>query len=364
MSFEKELRLLSSGSFDDYLELVCQHLGFEGAAAVPDGVGDLSCEPGLVSYAVSRDDRFAAFRWLALAQKNPAIVESFMVSSATKGCRSALVRRLFPGSPEPESDTSANSFPLLEAWRRTVGGEPIAGEGVVPGFTELAVLLAVRGRVSVANAELLQKTRALESELEYTRIELAEVAEDLETAHANMRSTATAFKPESDLESLLRHNVGGEALSTDENDEDANVLESLPAWAADNAHRIVVLPRALSGAKKSQYQSPATIMKALELLAGPYRQHRCGELGLAEFDAALAAAGLQMAGSVGAEIAGTTGDQYFVQWGNRRRFLDMHLLKGGGREPRYCMRIYFFWDADSRRCVVGSLPAHLSNSLS
>lgn len=48
----------------------------------------------------------------------------------------------------------------------------------------------------------------------------------------------------------------------------------------------------------------------------------------------------------------------------RRRMFDLHLAKGGGRDERYCLRIYFFWSAEDRKVVVGWLPSHLSNSLS
>lgn len=358
MSTQKELRSLSSDVFEDYLDLVCEHLGFEGKASLPDGVGDIEGETGVVSYALSRDDQFAAFRWLDMANGAPQQLETFLVTPKSKPVRTAVISR-FPGTARTApAETESSSF--LERWRERMQGETCAGS--IPAFVEMVATLASRGRVTVNNAELLNRTRILESELEYARIELAETALELETARQNMRSTASARSSEM-LDALLRPLHDTESSSSE--DADGNtLLDTLPLWAADNAERIVILPRALNGAKKSQYQSPATIMRALEILAGPYRRHRMGEIGLADFEAALAEEGIQLAGSVGPSKAGEQGDQYFVQWGKRRRFLDLHLLKGGGREPRYCMRIYFFWDADTQRCVVGSMPTHLDNSLS
>jgi len=83
-----------------------------------------------------------------------------------------------------------------------------------------------------------------------------------------------------------------------------------------------------------------------------------------DFVAQLAAEELQLEGSVAPSVAGEQGDAYFVSWKGRRRFMDLHLRKGGGRDERYCLRVYFFWDEQLQKVVVGWLPSHLSNSLS
>ena len=54
-------------------------------------------------------------------------------------------------------------------------------------------------------------------------------------------------------------------------------------------------------------------------------------------------------------------EQYEVLWGGKRRFLECHLKRGNSREPRNCLRIYFFWDEDDELIVVGHLPSHLTN---
>ena len=45
--------------------------------------------------------------------------------------------------------------------------------------------------------------------------------------------------------------------------------------------------------------------------------------------------------------------------GQRKKF-DKHLTKGDGRDPRKCLRIYYFWDNETGMVVVGSLPYHLN----
>lgn len=141
-------------------------------------------------------------------------------------------------------------------------------------------------------------------------------------------------------------------------------LSELPQWAQVNAQRIEVLARALGGAKKSRFEQPGQVFQGLEFLAGAYRAYRCGELPKADMERALEACGMRLAGSVGRSVAGEQGSDYFTTWRGRRRMFDLHLVKGGGRDERYCLRIYFFWSAEDRKVVVGWLPSHLSNSLS
>ena len=141
-------------------------------------------------------------------------------------------------------------------------------------------------------------------------------------------------------------------------------LDLVAEWAKDNEKDIVVLPRALQGAKKSIYFRPELVCKGLEALAGPYRSMRTNKATAEDFQKALDEHGFKLEGSVSPSIAGSLGETYFVKWQGRREFLDLHLIKGGGRDERYCLRIYFFWDAETSRVVVGDMPAHLPNSLS
>ncbi len=141
-------------------------------------------------------------------------------------------------------------------------------------------------------------------------------------------------------------------------------LAELGRWACRYAERLVVLPRALKGARKSHYEDPSRVFRAVQYLAEDYWRHKCGELSLAENEQALLRAGVSLSGSTTASVAGMQGEQYFVAYRGERLFLDQHLVRGGGTDPRYCMRVYFTWHAASRRVVVGWLPSHLSNTLS
>jgi hypothetical protein len=225
----------------------------------------------------------------------------------------------------------------------------------LPGFMELSAILAANGNVSTTSAEMQGIFVDLSHEMSYYRQLSTELAEDLRLANAKVRDliarpVATASDTLTDAEDAPP------APITD--------LSGLPEWATQNSHRIIVMPRALGGAKKSLYENPAAVYAALEFIAGPYRDSRLGVIGKAEFDEALKASGFQLRGSAGqVGLQGGYGEGYFVSWNGRRRVMDMHIVKGGGRDERYCLRVYFFWDEDTQKPIVGWLPSHLDNSL-
>jgi hypothetical protein len=53
-------------------------------------------------------------------------------------------------------------------------------------------------------------------------------------------------------------------------------------------------------------------------------------------------------------------DPFRVDWRGGKRLLDQHLKNGGNtRDPKRCLRIYYFWDPEEQLVVVGSLPGHI-----
>ena len=141
-----------------------------------------------------------------------------------------------------------------------------------------------------------------------------------------------------------------------------NDLAGLEQWAETHLAGTVELHnRALRGAKDSEYEDVSLIYQALLLLRDYYvpmrrdggvelqqaYEKRCKELGVDEQQ------------SITGSRAREQGDAYFVRMGRGRFELDRHLKKGNSREPRYCFRLYFFWDVTTSQVVVGWLPSHL-----
>jgi hypothetical protein len=140
-----------------------------------------------------------------------------------------------------------------------------------------------------------------------------------------------------------------------------NDLEELRDWADKYlAGRVHLMPRAYRGAKDSQYEQPQLIYQALLWLATDYYD---GKLAEVEDDPLrinmrrkLDEMGMEYAASVQQEFADN--DFYYIDYGGASRFMNMAIKKGRDREPRYCMRIYTFWDEASQQTIVGSLPQH------
>ena len=53
------------------------------------------------------------------------------------------------------------------------------------------------------------------------------------------------------------------------------------------------------------------------------------------------------------------GDTYAVDWKGRRYDVDWHIKNGGNvRDPKRCLRIYYFWEPETQQTVIDCLPAH------
>jgi hypothetical protein len=340
--------------FDEFVRVFWAHLR-QVSELLPEqpveGIGDLPAAPWPLSYAFDRATRFAAFRgFTSVGEGASAELSQFEVFFISPKSGPRIGLRL-----QPLDKSVLSSAP--PKWWATELGLPVTIHGgrPLPGFMELAAVLASNGDVATTSAEIHAIAADTSQELEYYRQLSAGLSEDLRLANAKVRDLiarprVTASDTLPDLEDAP------ETPITD--------LSGLPEWAAQNSHLVTVMPRALSGAKKSIYENPGAVYAALELLAGPYRDSRLGIIGKVEFEKALQESGLQLRGSAGQKgLTGSYGEDYFVSWNGRRRVLDMHIAKGGGRDERYCMRVYFFWDDDTKKAIVGSLPRHLDNSL-
>lgn len=142
-------------------------------------------------------------------------------------------------------------------------------------------------------------------------------------------------------------------------------LSDFEDWCKEHlAGSVVINNRAFQGAKKSIFHEPALIYRALLVLRDQYVPMRI--YGGAERQAAYTKAlnELHIEESLTGDGTRFEGNEYTVQYQGRRRNLDRHLKAGSSREPRFCFRLYFFWDDESQVVVVGWLPSHLENRMS
>lgn len=313
----------------------------------PEGIGELPTPLWPLSYAFDTSARFAAFAGYLPDSDSVSHLRYQVFFLSPQSSKPRLGLRLLSARPDPVELMPPSWWTdALQLPTDRYDGIPL------PGFLELVAILASNGNVATTSAEAQVQIVELSSELDYYRRLAVEQADELRLANAKVRDLIArpAAAAEGDVD---------EAQDTPEIED----LSGLPEWAVQNSDRIVVMPRALGGAKKSVYTNPAAVYAALELLAGPYRDQRLGAISRQDFESARDASGLQIRISAGATVAGSWGDDYFVSWNGRRRFLEQHVIKGGGHDPAYCMRIYFFWDEDTKKVIVGWLPSHLKNSL-
>jgi hypothetical protein len=159
------------------------------------------------------------------------------------------------------------------------------------------------------------------------------------------------------LESSLR-DAGG-TLETAE----PQTYGDIKRWITENLPSTVRLTsRAERGLRDARYEKISDVIAGLRLLAGPYHQMKTGLSSAQEFETACSAHGFEETRSVSRVSAGRQGDDYFVVHAGRRQFLNRHLKKGTSKDPRNCLRIYFFWDTENDTVVIGSLPEHLGTA--
>lgn len=231
-----------------------------------------------------------------------------------------------------------------EAWRAATAQLSLAAHTprYEPTFEGVAAAQAASGGIVLGENVLTRA--ATDDDLAYWR--------DLARSQASLIGHLTTRAP-------VRDDVTGPAAEAPQPGRDWR-LKELGEWAALNSERIVILPRAIAAARKSVYEDEACVFAALEVLAGPYREVKASQAPREKARSELATLGISMGGSVDPAYAG---DEYYVRWSGRRRFLDQHLKKGTSRDPRFSLRIYYTWDDELGKCVVGWLPTHLTNSL-
>lgn len=222
------------------------------------------------------------------------------------------------------------------------------------------------------STQVRELKKAHDEEIEALKAKIGEAQKDAE----EFDILATQYKQLEEQSSRENHRlqVQNDALraaivtrighSPDSDLSPPDTYHDMADWVEEHlTGRLILHPRALQGIKDATFEDVGAIYKSLQLLADEYRNMRLGTLGAREsWEEGLKRLELQFSGSITKERAGEQGETYFVRYPtgtNQRRLLDLHLRKGTTRDNRYCMRIYFFWDENRQRVVVGWLPSHL-----
>lgn len=143
-----------------------------------------------------------------------------------------------------------------------------------------------------------------------------------------------------------------------------NYQEIAPWIQSEFAGRIQISGKALRGLREAKYENIELVCDLIELLATSYVDSKRGtESAWHRFEDEILRWGVEFSKSISGSRAGEQGDEYFVSYRGRKRFLEWHLKKGNSRDPRRDLRIYFFWDEEDEELVLGYLTGHLDNRL-
>lgn len=124
--------------------------------------------------------------------------------------------------------------------------------------------------------------------------------------------------------------------------------------------KLVLHSRAKRSIKDASFADVKLVYESLKLLGEDYVSVRKGDIPREEFDKKCAELGIEDSPSISDNRAGELGDTYFVEYRGDKKKLERHIKKGNvTRDPEKCMRIYYFWDDEEEKVVIGSLPQHL-----
>jgi hypothetical protein len=250
-------------------------------------------------------------------------------------------------------------------------------DDAIPSFAEARRVAATISREAAANSgrsagELIQLYEAELDRLDEELKDAKAVSAELIALADEERKAAIAERDQARSELYtLRARLEEMEKSRRRREQEPDIeipetFDGLAGWSELYiADTIDVLPRAVNAAKKSLFDDPPLAYRALLLMHETYvPMRRSGSQTLKErWESGLQRLGLDCSPAHSSGRAGENPDDYFVKYGGRRREIDMHLKGGNSRDPRYCFRLYFFWDDESKRAVVASLPSHLDNRL-
>jgi hypothetical protein len=144
-------------------------------------------------------------------------------------------------------------------------------------------------------------------------------------------------------------------------------LDDLEAWARENLSGDVELhERAIKAVRKSDFNNTSFIFDVLLMMRDYYvPMRRSGGIELKNaFDQRRAELGLENTPCFSQDNkAKNFGGSYFVKYLGIKRELDWHLKGSNNRDERRGFRMYYFWDAETSRVVVGYMPGHLENDI-
>lgn len=208
------------------------------------------------------------------------------------------------------------------------------------GASETEQLAAANARIEALEREVFDQN----SSLEYFDGEHKRAEERAETAEEQSR--AAAFRIQQLIEQIKET---GSAVDT--NIELPSSWRNFANWCDVNlAGRVALSPFARRQVRSPEFEDAQSAARCLLWLATECRERRMkgGEGSLREEIV-----------EDGVRNAHCGKDQFDLDWQGQRQTADWHIKNGGNtRDPKRCLRIYYFWHAPTQQIVIAEMPAH------
>jgi hypothetical protein len=253
----------------------------------------------------------------------------------------------------------------------------LATERVRNSEARLATLREQATHAAASKDEQISRLQTIREELESALAAHQAKAIEFEAQMAELRGELQATRRERDdaREELRRSHYQFHAQWSENEEQETETADEsyypdtwdeLEDWVeiyGDN--KLVLLPQAAKAARESPFKNIPLAYKALDYLARYYVPMRTRDTeDIAPYQAnqqALAELGLELSG-VGTALEDRRYKQdYRRQYEGHDIWLDQHLKAGVGFDPAAIFRLYFWYDPDAAKVVVGHLPTHLTN---
>lgn len=141
-----------------------------------------------------------------------------------------------------------------------------------------------------------------------------------------------------------------------------DTLDDFEDWCKTHLSDVVIHSRALQGVKKSKLRNVSLIYRTLLVLQDMYVPLRrsSSTVTIEQVHNTLAQLGLYLTPSISTVGAGMQGEDYYIDYGGQKHFLDWHVKNGGNTwDPTRGFRLYFCFDHSQKKVIVGWMTTHL-----
>ncbi len=225
------------------------------------------------------------------------------------------------------------------------------------GWAKRNVTNAGQALAGIRRVRVTTKTESLRFEFVAVKHKLRESEQSrrkLERQLSEVRRQAGDLKDENNAlkESLQREAARAEELARSlARHQLPTTWNDIIGWCERQFDgKLLLHPAILRDLPRAQYEDVRAVARGLSWLAEDYRPGR------------LDGRGSDLRGAIpdgqGVRNERCGSDSFEVNWQGRPHSVEWHLRKGDRRDPRHCLRIYYFWDPTLEQVVVADMPAH------